>query len=115
MNMNRQEVFNTVYRHLLAQGCKSLDATFENCLYRGPNGLKCAAGVLIKDEFYHKGLEGRSACSLSVSSALRASGVHEGDLEMVLDLQATHDKWEVDEWPAELAVVAHAFNVKVPA
>ncbi len=31
-----------------------------SCLYRGPNGSKCAAGFLIKDEYYHEGMEGSS-------------------------------------------------------
>ena len=30
------------------------------CLYRGPDGLKCAAGLLIPDDVYYPGWEGQS-------------------------------------------------------
>lgn len=32
-----------------------------NCMYRGPNGLKCAIGHLIPDELYSPEMEGMSA------------------------------------------------------
>lgn len=51
--MNIQEIFDTVSVHLLTQNEKSQESSFySSCLYRGPNGTKCAVGCLIKDEFY---------------------------------------------------------------
>lgn len=40
-----QQVFDTVAKHLLTQMQQSrstVDSTSISCLYRGPNGLKCA-------------------------------------------------------------------------
>jgi hypothetical protein len=50
-----QEIFNIVSAHLLNQGQKSVSNGI--CMYRGPNGLKCAAGCLIPDEEYNPEFE----------------------------------------------------------
>ena len=55
--MNMLKVFNKVEAHLLAQGVRSMSYS-DACAYRGDMGRSCAVGCLIKDEFYHKGLEG---------------------------------------------------------
>jgi hypothetical protein len=47
--MTEQEVFNKVWDHIITQGNPSVNKD-GNCLYRGPNGLKCAAGILLTDE-----------------------------------------------------------------
>ncbi len=56
--MTEQEIFDTVAIHLIKQGKQSADA-FGNCLYRGPEGLKCAVGCLIPDEVYQRNMECR--------------------------------------------------------
>jgi len=47
--MTEQEVFNKVWDHIIAQGEPSVNKD-GHCLYRGPNGLKCAAGIFLTDE-----------------------------------------------------------------
>ncbi len=43
-----QTAFNTAYRGLKAQGFRrSYDRKAYQCLYRGPNGTKCAVGQLL--------------------------------------------------------------------
>lgn len=58
--MNKQEIFDKVYKAILAQGQKSL-RTFPDrdpsCAYRDPQGRKCAIGHLIPDELYQKEME----------------------------------------------------------
>jgi len=55
---NMQGTLNTIYNHLLKQGCPSTISvpngsyTFASCRYRGPNGTKCAIGCLIPDSEY---------------------------------------------------------------
>lgn len=75
--MNDQELFETVARHLFAQGkqASSLDQEeydnavqysseppskddFTTCRYRTPEGLKCAIGCLIPDEMYKPAMDG---------------------------------------------------------
>ena len=45
-----QQVFDQVKTHMMAQYAKSVGQNSDVCLYRGPDGLKCAAGCLISDE-----------------------------------------------------------------
>ena len=55
--MNRQEVFDKIYLHLIEQGRKSVNSD-GRCQYRYPDGDKCAIGCLIPDELYTPELEG---------------------------------------------------------
>lgn len=48
--MTRQEMYDKVCRHLAKQ--KKRCATDVGCLYRGPNGMKCAVGALIPNSLY---------------------------------------------------------------
>ena len=57
MSMTNQQVFDTCLTHLRAQGRRSTDPISGFCMYRGPDGLKCAIGALIPDTAYHLGLE----------------------------------------------------------
>jgi len=43
----RQEEFDIVVKHLETQ--KQRSSKGNGCLYRGPNGTKCAVGILIPD------------------------------------------------------------------
>lgn len=54
--MELQEAFDTVVTHLYTQ--KKRAFTSSSCLYRTPEGLKCAAGCLIPDELYDIEMEG---------------------------------------------------------
>jgi hypothetical protein len=78
--MNKQEVFNTVARHLFIQGkwaaefnqegydqaCKESafygfgipqESDYMTCRYRTDDGLKCAIGSLIPDEVYNPAMD----------------------------------------------------------
>lgn len=64
------------------------------CLYRGPDGLMCAAGCLIEDEYYSPKFEGKGAHVGEISNALISSGVPMNKPEvsrLVQKLQAAHD------------------------
>jgi hypothetical protein len=51
--MNAQEIFDTVAKHLAAQGRPAHKGPSSRaCAYRAHDGLKCAVGVLILDEEY---------------------------------------------------------------
>lgn len=53
-----QETFDTVVNHLRQQGKRAVDPTLGGtCLYRAPDGSKCAVGILIKDEEYFPSME----------------------------------------------------------
>lgn len=110
MTMNMLEVFYKVEAHLLAQGEKSMsyNGLSDVCAYRGEGGVQCAVGCLIKDEFYHKDLEGRSISPIKrgglVDKALIDSGI---DLspemaQMLNDFQYLHDTRDPEIWELRL-------------
>lgn len=111
--MTDQELFDTVVQALIAQGKPS--AILEErggernwiCQYRSPDGAKCAAGVLLKDEFYKPDFEGvlvrwhdtQHSEERALRAALIASGVTEEQLNLVRSLQWAHDESEHDgQW-----------------
>lgn len=109
--MTPQEIFDTVARHLFAQGTRAYNENIAGCQYRGPCGTKCAVGCLIPDEAYDPEMEGRSVDSL-------ISGFPswmQDNVGLLAWLQAAHDRKE--SWDSEdalhsaLATVAQRFNL----
>lgn len=109
-----QEVFDHVSKHLLSQGCKSVNYE-ENekcitmyCLYRGPNGTKCAAGCLIDDTEYKVEMENSTWSTLCQHRIVPFS--HQ---ELIVDLQKIHDDYNPDEWPEKLKQLANNYRLKM--
>jgi hypothetical protein len=97
--MNRQEVFDSVSRHLIEQGCKSvspddMEIGSYTCMYRGEQGTKCAIGALIKDEYYCTTFEGNSLSEESILKAIEKSldvVLKNKDKDFLRALQNAHD------------------------
>lgn len=114
----QQETFDTVVAHLRKQGAKSqMEALsrrgdkYTACMYRSPDGLKCAAGCLIPDEEYSPLMEGKpvvGGCNLP-GITIQKLGY---DAQLVRALQIVHDDASVDNWEDELATVAQGFKLK---
>ena len=101
-----QGLFDFVVAHLRKQGVKSrCDLA---CLYRGPGGLKCAAGCVIRDDEYEGWMEGGaieqvvSGAETPASLRLRL-GPHLHALSL---LQQVHDKYDARAWEQRLAEAA---------
>lgn len=111
--MTRQETFDIVTKHLLTQNAVSEDEG-GTCMYRGPNGLKCAVGVLIPDELHCPSMEGEPADGWMVADILRPLG---HDVELCADLQRIHDIGYTDDWHEALADLAceHGLTFNPPA
>jgi hypothetical protein len=97
--MTPQEIYDTVAKHLFAQGKRSgskrADGGFQ-CKYRGPDGTKCAVGVLMPDEFYDPVMEGSSICGLFDPDATAEGGFPlpawmKQNLKLLISLQDAHD------------------------
>lgn len=105
-----QQVFDTVAKHLLTQMQQSritVDGTSSSCLYRGPNGLKCAAGVLIGDDEYHEDMENHSW------NALAKDGLVPSEHKCLISiLQNLHDFSLPNNWHYELTQLAQRFALK---
>lgn len=117
--MNRQEVYNRVKAHLLTQNKKSMWNSA--CAYRGEDGMKCAIGCLIKDEFYKPSMEGKGPADTLVLAALNASGVeasrvtqpgnNDSDISFLDNLQVIHDIHKPRYWEVELTSFANFYNL----
>lgn len=92
--MTKQEIYDKVCAHLAQQKMKSkvLGLDGPMCAYRGYQGARCAAGVLIRDENYTKSIEGLLVRDEVVTDALMASGVDGEDIYLVSRLQYAHDQ-----------------------
>lgn len=118
--MDLQEIFDRVAKHLLTQNAKSIntDNGRPECRYRSNDGLKCAVGCLIPDEFYTSSMEGVGIRNLKVSGPLRRAGVvdTQEDLNFLFSLQRIHDDSPPEEWSYRLAILARqhdlTFNAK---
>ena len=89
--MTNQEIFDFVKNYLSEQGRKSVYGT--DCAYRGPDGTKCAAGCLIKDELYSEDMEGKSCDYTKIFNAIVKS-IKPTDKDaffLIRDLQIAHD------------------------
>jgi hypothetical protein len=120
--MNRQDVFNTVAKHLLAQNARSenrdADPSSNTCMYRGTDGMKCAIGCLIPDEVYEPRMEKHGVGRLldGFPQIGKLLGVEEPDDRYFLaELQEIHDVSLPGEWRADLVGFAHAHNLEMPA
>lgn len=92
-----QEVFDQVAVHLLTQGQKSMDHSC--CVYRGPGGLKCAAGCLISDEEYEKfKVDGEQIENATWNALTSRELVPRNHKSLIRDLQKLHDGVEPEEW-----------------
>lgn len=106
----KQEVFEQVATHLLTQKAKSLkneNTVREICMYRNPNGLKCAAGCLIADdEYFGEDFENNRWSHLARND--KVPMVH---VELIQHLQSIHDCHEVEEWIEKLIDLGNIFNL----
>lgn len=102
--MNKQQLFNTVATHLIQQGKPSAIITTSKlgekdvtCLYRAPDGCRCAVGCLIDDEVYTTEIEYLNVRDESVRACLQASDIDCSEhLGLLACLQAVHDQVALD-------------------
>jgi hypothetical protein len=121
-DMTNQEAFETVAKHLLAQGRRSQlspeqveavtltkgYAPSSTCVYRGEDGAKCAVGCLIPDEVYDKNMEDKSVSLIAASGPLKDL-FKELDMTLLGRLQRLHDMGTVDSWRGQLIVIGRSW------
>lgn len=103
--MTAQQVFDVVAEHLLRQGKKSVDCEDNECLYRSPEGLKCAAGVLIDDADYTHDLEHKCWLELLERNYLPANK-YDAHRWLINELQNIHDYDLPENWAEALKKLA---------
>lgn len=108
-----QEVFDYVATHLLTQNERSIlsyddteyfeDENIIGCMYRGENGLKCAAGCLMSDEEYKPEWEGIIWAELTTFKH-----VPNAHIFLIRALQEIHDQHPPKEWKRQLKLLAES-------
>ena len=114
--MNKQQMFNRVADHLLAQNDRSLNSNGD-CVYRGSHGRKCAIGCLIPDELYDPSIEGHGVDIITAENHKIAAIIPDFALPLAGELQALHDNYTPEVWRDELAGLAfkHGLDWHPPA
>lgn len=104
----RQELFTNAYLGFASQGWRrSVEETSYGCVYRGPDGSRCAIGWNIDDADYDPAMEncsvycptqeGWTADAIIKSKAIAlVAGVQEADWAFAADLQKIHDQCGAD-------------------
>lgn len=92
--MNKQEIFDTVARHIFTQGVPGGEKNAEgffSCRYRGTGGTSCAVGCLIPDEAYRSWMEGNDVEGLIEQHYGRLPGWMFDHRDLLSRLQLVHD------------------------
>jgi len=108
--LDRQDVFDIVAWHLLRQGTRATAFDGVKCLYRAPDGKRCAIGWLIPDEVYSKALEFLGVRDLAErliesEHAAFARFLYR-HMPLLRSLQEMHDASVPAEWPVMLHTIA---------
>lgn len=107
-----QQVFDAVCVHLAQQGERSklsdtpAAPSFAGCLYRGPRGLRCAVGALIRDHEYDPITEGQPVSCAWLPERLAPHTM------LLFRLQRVHDTWATEDWPIMLEQVARDYELR---
>jgi hypothetical protein len=91
MPLNKQEAFDKAVKGIILQGGPSREDGGTGCLYRGPDGKKCAIGYLIPDELYDPDMEGRGMSTHAFAKFAKILHWNADDIEFLSGLQETHD------------------------
>jgi hypothetical protein len=107
----REKIFDRVARHLLTQ-CERATDNY-GCVYKGPNGLRCAVGCLIPDDKYVITMENKPFNSEEMLAVLpeelhvdRGQLLHGPLFNLLVKLQRIHDRMEPKDWRNALGNIA---------
>lgn len=118
MAMTRQQIFNTAYHGLAAQGFqRSMRENGFGCAYRGADGRRCALGYLIPDAVYDPEWDSdhKSMSAYMLSSENITNEICEGNQRFLIDLQTVHDDSLTPQtMKRELGAFAARHNLTVP-
>ena len=97
-----KEVIKLTLDHLADQGCTSYDSFNHECLYRGPEGTKCAVGFWISDDEYEPRLEGAGVVDLiKVLPPCPLKDFLTRHQTILSELQEFHDSFLPDKFTSE--------------
>lgn len=89
-------MFDKICKHAKL-GVKSVGMS--GCKYRGDNGSKCFAGVLIEDSDYTPELE---SCTVGILISLRKIPAIRYQTMFLASMQQIHDQYQPKDWRRQL-------------
>ncbi|WP_322092780.1 hypothetical protein [Paraburkholderia bannensis] len=117
LTLDHQDVFDVIGWRLLFQNARALAADGMRCMYRAPNGKRCAIGWIIPDDLYSPEFEFKGvrdiAAGLAETDYGRDFAAFVGDhVAMLCDLQGLHDAYPVSDWPLRLRLIAQKYELR---
>jgi hypothetical protein len=113
--MNKQQIFDKVYQGLASQNFRQSSSAGGRCLYRGPDGLKCAIGWLIPDDEYHESFEKLPIIGIAKQSQATCKIMESPvNFEFSNELQLAHDHIESQGIRQNLEFMARKHNLTIP-
>ena len=117
----RQAFLDKIVPLVVKQGKRSVDERGK-CLYRGPNGLKCAIGFAIPDDRYDPNMDGNYVASvvLQLWRGVVVEGLQADDAAFADAVQSAHDKASgegrafITDFMERVRKVAERFGLTVP-
>jgi hypothetical protein len=107
MSMTAQEIFDKVVAHLREQKVPAFDQARDMCLYRMPDGKKCAVGCLLIDEEYSTQMEeGYPVGQLLDKWPSVAERLGRENRFLLRDLQKIHDDQLSQDWERQWEYLA---------
>src|SRR5215510_14994918 len=108
IELTEQAIFDQVATHLLRQNERAVDSKSLDCMYRTPDGLKCAVGCLITDEEYRPDMEGKTILLLCELGWLHQRFLDH--INFLCDLQRVHDCYLPNQWREDLRDIAEVYE-----
>lgn len=124
----KNRVFLKIVRGIIGQGCIPSVNAGGACMYRGLNGLKCAAGHCITDKEYKASYENQGLCLIihtetnAVTDLFLKKYKNNDTVKMIVQCQNDHDshnglKSETNPqlcWARRMLVTAKEYGVNSP-
>jgi hypothetical protein len=117
--MNAQEIFDKTLFHLRKQKVASVNAE-GGCMYRGPNGVRCAAGIHIPPEIYDPEMEGLTVDRLidRLIDFPEVLDYFQENTWLLVQMQTAHDDYmprsvidSISRWEVRMLQIAKSFNL----
>ena len=108
-----QDMFNHICEHLMSQGQRSKAAKAGGCAYRGDDGMACAVGAVVPDEYYDKVMEGTGVFYIAKRETV-PSWVSR-NVRLLEALQIMHDSYSPERWRLQLKQIAEEYKLQCPA
>ena len=110
---NNQDAFDKVLKAIRAQGYQRSVNADGSCKYRGPNGLRCAAGHLIPNSLYKASIEGVSISDARIPEEI-TNYFDSVSLDLIQSMQFAHDNYleeSITAWELRMKEIAWSYNL----